>query len=305
MNRPANITAGQPDAQRANVSDESTKFLADVAPSLPAQPSTLTGVESEPLAKEPQPQASTTALSAISLHPMPSPPPPPSFTKRAKNKRKPKTQATSRALGVSVQPFETLEVNSIACASTSALMGFPQMTQFSLDNIMNQSTDNIARYPPPSAQTKAFAVMSDPTDPAFRRTGPTTQTSAAVAASTMDTLSYGAACNDGSPLLLPNTPAPATGILNPSTENMAGLPTRNVQGPSSAARCSELAEIQAFHPPPMTSINAALATTPLQNLVNSLALNYQQDDAIRSQILELDEIITSVLAHLLRLKTQR
>ncbi|KAL1434351.1 hypothetical protein MTO96_011973 [Rhipicephalus appendiculatus] len=335
--RPPNITEGQPLAQRENISDESTKSTADVAESLPAPPSTLTCVKSEPLDEEPQPQASTTSLSAISLPPMPPPPPPPattntsSSTKPPRKKRKPKPQANTTALGVSgqpkqlpVEPFKTFGVSSIASASTSALMGFPessmvargdgvllpsQMTPFSLDSMMNRSMGNITGYPTPSAQTEALAATSNPTDPAFRRTGPITMTSASAAAPMTNALSYGAVCNDGSSLLLQNTPAPPTGIMNPSLENMAGLSTPNAQASTSAFRSSEPAAMQAptsgLHPPPMTSTSTTLATTPLQNLVNSLALHYQQEDSIRTRISQLDQSITSVLGTLHALKMER
>ncbi|KAL3193048.1 hypothetical protein MRX96_058550 [Rhipicephalus microplus] len=89
MKRKANISEGQPHAQRANISDESTKSTADVAQSLPALLSTLTCAESEQLDEEPQNQASVITLSAISLHPVP-PLPQPSSTKRPRWNQTPK-----------------------------------------------------------------------------------------------------------------------------------------------------------------------------------------------------------------------
>ncbi|KAL3193047.1 hypothetical protein MRX96_058549 [Rhipicephalus microplus] len=66
MKRKANISEGQPDAQRANISDESMKSTADLVQSLPALLSTLTCAKSEPLAEEPQNQASAIAFTSTS-----------------------------------------------------------------------------------------------------------------------------------------------------------------------------------------------------------------------------------------------
>ncbi|XP_075533622.1 uncharacterized protein LOC142566672 [Dermacentor variabilis] len=306
------VTEAQPPAQRGRLSDASTSFTVGTVgspPAPPSVPSSLTCVESEQLDKEPQPQVSMTSVSVLPPTPMQPPLPPNRTVSHSKasegKKRKPKLEVGSAAPAVreppaqppSVQLFETPGVRSKTSATTSAFTGISQFsamaysdgssltsetTPVPLTSIMNHDIGNVLGHPTPKAQAETSAVISKPT---FL-------------------------------LEMPNDPVHLTSMMDPSMENMVGLPTPNAQAPTSAVISSSeppvmmtQAPTSAFisnpHPSSTPSTNTTLVTSPLQNLVNNLTLQYQQEDAIRSRISELDESIASTLATLHGLKRER
>lgn len=325
--QPFSVTEAQPPAQRGRLSDASTSFTVDTVGSLPAPPSVpslSTCVESEQLDKEPQPQVSMTSVSVLPPTPMQPPLPPNrtvSHSKASENKRrKPKLKVGNPAPAVrvppaqlpSVQLFETPGVRSKTSSTTSAFTGISQFsamaysdgssltsetTPVPLTSIMNHGIGNVVGHPTPKAQAPTSAVISKPT---FLLEMPeqSTITSMSTKAFMTDATSSGAVSNNGSSLPLQNDPVHLTSMMDPSMENMVGLPTPNAQAPPSAF-------ISNPHPSSTPSTNTTLVTSPLQNLVNNLTLQYQQEDAIRSRISELDESIASTLATLHGLKRER